>query len=131
MKKTGVLNRDISAVIASMGHYQELVICDAGFPVPDSVRCIDLALEPGLPAFMDVLRVVMKELQVESFVLAKQTMEYSPQRHAEITEFFSDLVPSYVTHTDFKTRSFHAKACIRTGECTPYSNVILVSGVTY
>jgi D-ribose pyranase len=56
MKKTGIVNQDISQVIAGMGHYQKIIICDAGFPIPDGVRRIDLSLVPGQPAFMEVLK---------------------------------------------------------------------------
>ncbi|NPV52450.1 MAG: D-ribose pyranase [Firmicutes bacterium] len=131
MKKTGILNKDVSEVVASMGHYQSLVVCDAGFPIPDGVRRIDLALEEGLPRFLDVLRVVLKELQVEQIVIARETIECSPSRYREITDMFPGLTPKIVSHSDFKEMSKNAKACIRSGECTPYSNIILVSGVTY
>lgn len=131
MKKTGILNKEISDVVAGMGHYQKLIICDAGFPIPDGVRRIDLSLEPGIPAFMDALRVVMKELQVEEIVIANETAEYSPGRYSEMTDMFPGIAPKMVSHTEFKDMSKSVKACIRTGECTPYSNIILVSGVTY
>jgi D-ribose pyranase len=131
MKKTGILNKEISDVIAGMGHYQEIIVCDAGFPIPEGVRRIDLALEPGLPAFIDVLRVVLKELQVENVIIASETEEQSPARYQEMRSLFPKLQPQLISHTEFKKKSFVAKACIRSGECTPYSNIILVSGVTY
>lgn len=49
MKKTALLNRDVSEVIASLGHTDMLVICDAGFPVPGDVQRIDLAVAASLP----------------------------------------------------------------------------------
>jgi D-ribose pyranase len=131
MKKTGILNKEISDVIAGMGHYQSIIVCDAGFPIPEGVRRIDLALEPGLPAFLDVLRVVLKELQVESVVIAAETEDQSPARYQEIRSMFPAIQPQVVPHTEFKKMSFSAKACIRSGECTPYSNIMLISGVTY
>lgn len=131
MKKIGILNQEISDVVAGMGHYQPLIICDAGFPIPDGIRRIDLALEPGLPAFMDVLRVVLKELQVEEIIIASETADQSPERYKEIIALFPGLIPKLVPHIEFKRMSHDAKACIRSGECTPFSNLILVSGVTY
>ncbi|MCX6079412.1 MAG: D-ribose pyranase [Chloroflexi bacterium] len=131
MKKNGILNKEISDVVAGMGHYQSLVICDAGFPIPPEVRRIDLALEPGLPAFMDVLRVVLKELQVEEIIIASETSDQSPARYQEMIALFPGVISKVVPHTEFKKLSYNAKACIRSGECTPYSNLILVSGVTY
>jgi D-ribose pyranase len=131
MKKTGILNKEISDVVASMGHYQSMVICDAGFPILDEVKRIDLALEPGLPAFVDVLRVILKELQVEEIINASETIGQSPELYKEMTALFPGIIPKLVPHTEFKRMSHTAKACIRSGECTPYSNLILVSGVTY
>lgn len=131
MKKNGILNKEISDVVAGMGHYQPLIICDAGFPIPDEVRRIDLALEPGLPAFMDVLRVVLKELQVEEIIIASETPDQSPERFKEMIALFPGITPKLIPHTEFKRMSHNVKACIRSGECTHYSNVILVSGVTY
>jgi D-ribose pyranase len=131
MKKTGILNKEISDVVAGMGHYQSLVICDAGFPIPEEVRRIDLALEPGMPAFMDVLRVVLKELHIEEIIIASETVDQSPARYSEMLASFPGITPEVVSHTELKKLSHNAKACIRSGECTPYSNIILVSGVTY
>ena len=51
MKKTGLLNKDLSEVIAGMGHRDMLVIADAGLPIPPNVRRIDLAVSPNLPRF--------------------------------------------------------------------------------
>ncbi|QGQ97770.1 D-ribose pyranase [Paenibacillus psychroresistens] len=131
MKITGILNHSISEVIASMGHYQEIVICDAGFPIPPGVKRIDLSLTPGMPAFLVVLKTVLLELCVEEVVIAEETGIHSPARLLDIRNIFSELTPTVIPHTEFKQRSKTAIACIRSGECTPYSNIILVSGVTY
>jgi D-ribose pyranase len=131
MKKTGILNYEIAQVIAGMGHYQKIIICDAGFPIPEGVRRIDLALTPGLPAFMDVLTAVMQELCVEEVIVSKETTEYAPQRFEEMKAQFPGITPELVPHTEFKEMSKTVKACIRSGECSPYSNIMLVSGVTY
>ena len=131
MKKTGILNKEISNVIAGMGHYQQLVICDAGFPIPRNTQRIDLALEPGIPDFLTTLRVILKELKVERIIIAQETKAFSHQRFQEMTAIFPGLEPQILSHVEFKKLSQDAIACIRTGECTPYSNIILVSGVTY
>ena len=48
MKKTGILNSDISRVVADMGHMDWLGIGDAGTPVPKTTEKIDLAVSAGL-----------------------------------------------------------------------------------
>lgn len=131
MKKIGVLNKEISDVIAGLGHTDQLIICDAGFPIPDGVRRIDLALEEGLPSFMDTLRVVLKELSVEKIIVEKETKEVSPHRYEEILEILPDAEVEVIPHVEFKERSKNVKAIIRTGEFTSYSNLMLISGVVY
>lgn len=131
MKKYGIMNRDISEVVASMGHNDMLIICGSAYPIPAEARRIDLALEPGLPAFMDVVRVVLKELEVERFLIASQTKEHSPKRFEEICNMLEDKELIVVDQSELKKTALQAKAYIRTGECTPFSNVILVGGVIF
>ena len=40
MTETGILNRDIAAELARMGHTDRLLIADAGLAIPDSSRVI-------------------------------------------------------------------------------------------
>jgi len=131
MKKIGILNKEISDVIAGLGHTDQIIICDAGFPIPQGVRRIDLALEEGLPSFLDTLRVILKELCVEKIIVEKETKEVSPKRYEEIIELLPNVEVEVIPHVEFKERSKNVKAIIRTGEFTPYSNVILVAGVIY
>jgi D-ribose pyranase len=131
LKKIGILNKDISEVVAGMGHYQCVIVCDAGFPIPDGVRRIDLSLTPGIPAFLDVLRTILEELCVEEVIIAEETTVFSPGRYEEMTALFPNTPHRLVSHTDFKNISKTVTACIRSGECTPYSNIMLVAGVTY
>lgn len=51
MKRHGVLNSEIAAVLASLGHTDKIVIADCGLPVPEGVKRIDLAIELGKPSF--------------------------------------------------------------------------------
>jgi D-ribose pyranase len=131
MKKIGILNKEISDVIAGLGHTDQIIICDAGFPIPQEVRRIDLALEKGLPSFLDTLRVILKELCVEKIIVEKETKEVSPKRYEEIIELFPNVEVEVIPHVEFKEKSKNVKAIIRTGEFTPYSNLMLISGVIY
>jgi D-ribose pyranase len=49
MKKTPLLNIQLSRLIASLGHGDVVVIADASLPVPKGVELIDLALTQGVP----------------------------------------------------------------------------------
>lgn len=135
MKKGFLLNSEISSVISHMGHMDELTIGDAGLPIPSSAQRIDLSVFEGVPSFLDVLRGVLSEQKVEGIVLAEEIKEASPEMHERILklveEFEDEFSVTYLPHEGFKNRTRESKAVIRTGEFTPYTNVILISGVVF
>jgi D-ribose pyranase len=131
VKKTGILNQPISSVVASLGHTDTLVIADAGLPVPPETQRIDLALTEGIPTFLDTLRIVLTEMQVERAIVAEEMLDASPKVYEAIKEMLRDVPIETVTHTIFKEQTRSARAVIRTGEFTPYANVILAAGVMF
>ncbi|CDC96728.1 d-ribose pyranase [Roseburia sp. CAG:380] len=133
MKKQGILNSDISRVLSYMGHTDCIAVGDCGLPIPDEVERIDLALEFGVPSFMDVLRVITKDMKVEKIVLAEEIREQNPKVLGEIKELFAgqELETVFVSHTELKKQTRECKAVIRTGETTPYANIILQSGCIF
>lgn len=131
MKKTGILNSEISALISQLGHTDQIVICDAGLPIPDYVNRIDLAVVPGLPSFFDVLQAVLLEMQVEKAIVAQELAAVKPTTYAQLQQALPGVEWAAVPHEAFKELTKNAKAIIRTGECTPYANVILQAGVTF
>lgn len=131
MKKSGVLNDRISHVIARMGHLDMLTIGDAGLPIPLNVERIDMALVPGTPSFMSVVQAVANDLEVQEVLLAEEIRDHNPQIEAELKQLFKDVNMIYIPHSELKVLSAGSRAAIRTGECTPYANVILVSGVIF
>ena len=128
MKKTALINSEISHVIASLGHMDMLVIADAGLPIPAETHRIDLALTRGIPTFLDTLRVVLEEMHVEKALVSEDVKNVSPQIYASICSQLGDIPIEAIQHKDFKLLTVSAKAVIRTGEFTPYANIILVSG---
>jgi D-ribose pyranase len=139
MKKGPVLNSEISAVISRLGHTDTLVVCDAGLPVPQSTQRIDMALTQGVPGFMQVLEVVTAEMQVEAAIIASEIEEQNPQLHETLLKHIEQLQQHqgntinvrYVTHEQFKKQTADSQAVIRSGECSPYANIILCAGVTF
>lgn len=131
MKKTGILNRDISAIVAAMGHYDRLIVCDAGFPVPKGMPCVDVSLEGNIPDVLTVLKIVAKELVVEQFYFAEEILANRANRMQEVLEIFPDAEGSAVPHAEFRPMAWESRAYIRTGDFFPYANVLLVSGVAY
>jgi len=130
MKKTPLLNIALSQLIASLGHGDMVVIGDAGLPVPAGVPLIDLALTRGIPGFLDTLQAVLCEMQVEHHLVADEMAQHSPQLAARINAIGlpdKRMLP----HTEFKRLTHGARAIVRTGEFTPYANIILVAGVVF
>ncbi len=131
MKKTVLLNSQVSEVIARMGHGDLLVIGDAGMPIPREVWRIDLALTRGVPGFVETLQAVLSELEVGEIILAEETQRVSPHIWQAILNEVGDVPRTVVSHAELKEKTKGATACIRTGEYTPYANVILVAGVVF
>jgi D-ribose pyranase len=131
MKKTGILNQPISAIIAGLGHTDTVVIADAGLSIPDGPKRIDLALAQGIPSFLKTLDVVLTEMQVEKAIVAEEMLKVSPDLHAAIIKRLGETPIETVSHEIFKEQIHSAKAVIRTGEFTPYANIILMAGVVF
>ena len=131
MKLGGVLNYQLSMVIAEMGHTDSLVVADAGLPVPLEVDRIDLAVSPGVPSFLQVLEAVATELRVDEIVVASESFEANPAALQAIERCFPGVPIHSTPHDEFKQLTLDARAIVRTGECTPYANVILRSGVIF
>jgi D-ribose pyranase len=140
MKKSGHLNREISRVLASMGHTDSIVIADCGLPIPRGVECIDLSLALGDPAFLRVLETVLSDLKVERAVFAGESREHNSTllgrafstllgRASEMTG--EAVRVEFVAHEKLKELTRDARAIIRTGEATPFANVILYSDVIF
>lgn len=131
MKKALLLNAPLSAVIARMGHGDRLVIGDAGLPIPEGVERIDLAVSAGIPAIADVLKAVAAEMQVERVLLAQETLDRSDATPDWLPAEWAQSLAEPVSHEEFKRQCATARAVVRTGECTPYANVMLIAGVTF
>jgi D-ribose pyranase len=128
MKKGTLINLEISELIASLGHTDEFVIADAGLPIPTEVWRIDLALTKGIPSFEDTLNTILTETYIEKAYIAEEMLSYSPHIHQAIKKSLGETPVEIISHLDFKARTKSSRAIIRTGEFTPYANIILVSG---
>ena len=131
MKKSFLLNQPLSAVIAGLGHTDMLVVADAGLPIPAQTQRIDLAVSCGVPSFLDTLKAVLSEMQVQQAIIADEMPAASPEAYAALRATLGDIPVSTMPHEQFKQTTRAAVAVARTGECTPYCNVILVSGVVF
>lgn len=139
MKKGTLIHSEISYVISKLGHGDGIAIADSGLPIPSHVQRIDLALTKGTPLFIEVLRVVLEEQRVEEVIIAHEIKDKNAKVYEEILEVVHHyeknqhlkLKITEVSHEEFKLETQKAKAIIRTGEYTPYANIILRSGVVF
>jgi D-ribose pyranase len=147
VKTNGILNSGLISAMARMGHGDMLVVSDRGFPFPlhDLTRIIDLSVAKNLPRFLDVLAPIVEDFEIEEVIVANETKAVSPAVHEAMLKIFSKkknrgnaIKVRYIPHPEFKDLVLHGAergepvACfVKTGEFTPYANVILVSSVPF
>lgn len=134
MQKIGILNSNISKVLADMGHTDQITIGDCGLPVPCEVPKIDLALKLGEPKFIDVVTEISKYMEIEKVYVAKEMKTKNPNQWKELNKLFPNDKYEWIvlnTHEEFKQLTKKSKAVIRSGEITPFSNIVLESGVIF
>ena len=131
MKKTGLLNQPLSALIAGLGHTDRIAITDAGLSISPNVQRIDLAVSEGVPSLLQVLRAALREMQVSEAVIASELPKHSPLFYSEFVRLLDDVVITEVPHEELLQMTRSVRAVVRTGECTPFANIILVSEVIF
>ncbi|WP_343210708.1 D-ribose pyranase [Anaerolentibacter hominis] len=131
MKKSGILNVSLSAHIAALGHKDLFLIGDAGMPIPPGVPIVDLVLIGGVPSFEQVIRAIENEVVAEHLYLAEEIKEKNPKVLDVIHETFSGVGESCMSHEDLKAFTKNVKFAVRTGEITPFANVIVRAGVAF
>jgi len=139
MKKGCLLNSELSYLVATLGHTDEVTIADAGLPIPDVVERVDLALTHGIPSFADTVSTLLESVQIEGVVVAEEFEKVSPQLYQSLISLLDaerkrsnkEITVTTVPHEEFKARTYDSRAVVRTGECTPYANVIFQSGVAF
>lgn len=127
----GILNSHITKVLCDLGHTDQIVIADAGLPIPEDVLKIDISLVKGVPTFLDTLAAVLDDMVVEKVIINTKIELNNDFIFKDVCKRFPCERIEKVTHEQFKRLTKHAKAVIRTGEVTPYANCILQAGVIF
>jgi D-ribose pyranase len=129
LKRAGILNCALAGALARLGHTDQVLVCDSGMPLPRDADVVDLAFLPGIPSFAEVLDGLLTELTVEGAIAAREVVAGNPDCHA----FLDDRLPAlvHVPHDELKLLAHAVKLVVRTGEATPYANVILRCGVGF
>lgn len=130
MKRTGILNADLSRVIATLGHTDILLVCDAGFPIPRDATRIDLAIAEDLPRLETILELLSKEIIVEEIRYAEDVKTNNAPLADTVERLFPNAPVQTVPHVDMlESIGRRAKAIVRTGGFNPWGNIALVCGV--
>jgi len=129
MIETGLLNRDLAALLSRMGHGDQFMICDAGFAIPEGLTVVDLSLSVNVPTVDTVLAEILEHFSIEKVFFAREQRESNPVKLGKLLALLGETVEQEtVSHTELKQRSRSVKGVIRTGDFSAYTNLILVSG---
>jgi D-ribose pyranase len=131
VKKDRILHKELNKALSSLGHYDTIIVCDAGLPIPKEEQRIELAIKPGVPSFVDVIEAIMEDLEVEKVYVAEEVKSISPDMSKEHERIFKNMDVEHVPHSRFKEMSKECKVIVRTGEYTKFSSALLVCGCAY
>lgn len=131
MKKRGIIHAQLAGLIAGLGHKDTFMVADGGMPIPKGVEIVDLALTGGVPTFRQVMDAVLDEAVVEGYILAEEIHDKNQELLTYIEEMLPDAEVEFMSHMELKGRAKDIKFAIRTGEFTPYPNIILRAGVAF
>ena len=135
MLKSGILNAHLLRVLGESGHTDLLMLSDAAMPTPIEKERVDLAIINDLPRQLTVLKAIAEQLKLEKIYMAEEIQQVSPNYLSKVRAYLAttDIPLEFIPHEELKKLS-HApqtRACIRTGERTSYSTMILQVGVPY
>ncbi len=131
MKKTGILNAQLIGLIAALGHKDTFMVGDAGMPIPKGVPIVDLVLCGGVPTFRQTMDAILAETEIEGYTIAEEIDAKNPELLKYIHEKLPEAEEKKIPHVELKKMSAECRFAVRTGEFTPYPNIILRAGVAF
>jgi L-fucose mutarotase len=136
MLKYTLLHPEILAALGSAGHGAKILIADGNYPFStraySGARRVYLNLAPGLVSAVDVLRVLVNAIPIES----ADIMLTAEGEEAPIIAEFRALLPLNVPVRGHERFAFYdlcrdpdTALVIATGEQRVYANILLTIGV--
>jgi D-ribose pyranase len=130
MKRNGILNLGLNQALAAMGHGDFMIVCDAGFPIPNQVNRVDLAIVADVPDLETVLTAISADFIAEKFGYANEMAQNNPRLKEKVDRIFARAELVTFPHTEILTElAAKAKFIVRTGAFDPWGNIVLYSGV--
>lgn len=124
----GILNPALVELLARFRHTNAIVIADRGFPFWPQVPTIDISLVDDVPTVRQVLAAVLPRYKVGAAFMAQEALEYNAGAVIDDYRRLLDGVElGFEAHVTFKKRVPAAIGLIRTGDTTPYGNVLIES----
>jgi D-ribose pyranase len=129
MLKHGILNPLILSLLARVRHTNSLVIADRGFPSWPMIETVDISLVDNVPTVLQVLDAVRENFVIGPVFMAEEFLLHNPDPiQAAYSTALAGLEVTHEPHeARFKPRVPRAIGLIRTGDTTPYGNLILTS----
>ena len=127
MKKHGILNAQLMFELTKLRHYDKMVICDAGLPIPCGTTVVDISLVPGIPTMLQTLDAVLNEVIFQAYTIFDSIKQFNPDYYSHISTILDKLQSSEISMPEFLVQAQSAKFFIRTGDMTPCANILLVS----
>jgi D-ribose pyranase len=125
----GILNPALLAMLARFRHTNTIVIADRGFPFWREIPTVDISLVDDVPTVRQVLAALRGRYVVGAAWMAREFKGHNDRSVA--AEYAALLDPAKIRFephsTAFKPRVPAAIGLIRTGDTTPYGNIILES----
>jgi D-ribose pyranase len=124
----GILNPAINSLLSRIRHTNTLVIADRGFPYWPEIETVDISLVDDIPRVLDVLSAIRSNFSIGRAFMAEE-FQAAAAPHAVLAygRGLEGIPVLYETHDEFKRRVPSAIGIIRTGDTTPYANLILES----
>ena len=133
MKKFGIINRKLNDALSALGHGDICLITDAGYPLPYGTQpgtiSIDLAITEDLPTIPTILKLVNDEIIYEECYVAADQRDFNPELFKAVKSIVKRCSVEAVGHERIMEMGRKAKVIIRTGNFSPWGNIVLVSGI--
>jgi D-ribose pyranase len=126
--KTGILNPAILSLVSRVRHTNTLVIADRGFPFWPQIETVDISLVDDVPTVLQVLKALLPNFKAGRAWMAEEFLSHNSEEQAAAVRNVLGAIPlELLPHVDFKLGVPRAIGLIRTGDATPYANIILES----
>ncbi|MGH1525471.1 RbsD/FucU domain-containing protein [Leifsonia sp. L25] len=130
MRRGALLHPGLASAFATLGHTDLVVVTDAGFPIPATANRIDLGITDGLVDVRDLLRLVLRFVDIERAEFAPELKSHHPTLYAEVQSIFTGSGAEFSPADHETLISDHvqrAKVVIRSGSFEPWANFALTA----